>query len=130
MEITLRELNAARLGWRQLANVPKAPKVAHKIMKYLKSNIDPELKIIAEYQESLIKELANNEEGDPEGIVPETPEHKEFIKRWDEFLDTKIKVKRCSTITMDKLIDGICVNKETVISEAMLMSIEDFFKSK
>ncbi len=123
-QFTLAAILAAENGWNALAGMPKTPKVAYTLMKYFKRVYTPEVQLIVEYRNDLIKELVP--EG-AEGIEQGTPEFEAFGERFSQYLNTSIDLEPVD-LTMDELVDAISATETNTITDGALMSVEPFFK--
>ncbi len=111
-------------GWAELSTMPKTPKVAYTLMKYVKTVITPEMEVITEHRNELIKTL-----GKGDSIEPNTPAFDKFQTQFTEYLATDSDIKPID-LTMDQLIDALSSHKDNAITDGTLMLVEPFFKTE
>lgn len=128
VKVTLSRLFASREQWAKLARIPKSPKIAFKLARFMKRVLEENWQIIEDQRNEYIKQFSTSGEDETPGIDGKAHPEKlqEFMDTFDEYLKTEIEVKKID-MTMDELIDSMESNKGTVIDELVLMEIEDFF---
>jgi hypothetical protein len=112
-------------AWKHLASMRMSPKVAYRILKYLKL-IDAEYEIIEKQRVALIRELAKVEDGADAKIDPNTPEMAEYVRRFSEILEVSSGLGQFSFSLNDVLAD-ISEDKNNSLSVQELALLEPFF---
>lgn len=128
LKISLGRILGGRDQWGKLASIPKSPKMAYTIAKYIKRVISENLELINTQNNEYIAQFSTAKDGESASVDPERDPKKfaAFMKVRDEYLKTEIEVPRIE-MTMDELITAIASNKGALVDESMLMEIEDFF---
>lgn len=118
-------------AWRSLSAVKKPPKLAYRLMKYTKL-VSAEIKDCEEQRAKYVCEIAGVEFGTEDGaqtfLLPGTPQHDEFMAKFQAFLDTESDLLPVP-ISMEALIDSLG-DQGNVISETDLANLEPFFVEK
>jgi len=131
IKVTLGRLFAAKDQWAKLAKIPKSPKIAFKIAKFMRRVLEEHWQIIEEQRNQYIIQFSTSPESEPPGVDGKKDPKKlqAFVETFNEYLGTEIEIKKID-VKFEELIDAMEANKGTVIDELVLMEIEDFFLSE
>ena len=117
-----------RPAWEALAELKKPPKLAYRLMKYLRK-LNTELAACEEGRQSCVHLVAGTT---PPAIVllsPDTPEFQVFLGKFNEFLLDESDLEPVG-ISMDDLIDALDAQTGNLLTERQLLLLEPFFTAK
>lgn len=90
---------------KKLSNLPMEPKVAYKILKYIKL-VQNEFEIIERQRVSLVHELTGTEPGSNATIELNTVEHLAYVTRFGQFLENESDLSKLD-MPFDLLLESI-----------------------
>lgn len=119
----------AREAFGRLAQLRKPPKLAYRLLKYLRK-INVELDLCETQRQKCVYEAAGENLGATDiNLSPGTPEFDAFIAKFNEFLATDSDLEPLD-LGMDALIDGLDSEPGNAMSENDLALLEPFFVVK
>jgi len=113
-------------SWQKLAAINMKPKLAYKILKYVKL-VFAEQEIIEKQRVALIREITGTKDGEDAKIEPNTPEFIQYMNRFNEVLVTETTLGQCDSY-FDEVMDAVDEKNESLTVTDLAM-LEPFFKS-
>ncbi len=113
-------------SWKKLSSVNLKPKIAYKILKYMKL-VNDEYEIAEKQRVSLVREITNTTDGQDAKIEPGSSELVEYVGRFNEIMAQESSLEQVD-LKFEEVIDALD-GKDDVLSIADLANLELFFAS-
>ena len=126
--IRLMDVWNGREAWTALSELKKPPKLAYRLMKYMKK-FNAELEAAEAGCQAAIYEAAGVEPPALVSIGAETPEYAVFLDKFNAFLRDPSDLETVG-ISMDELIDGLSADAANRLTERQLALLEPFFTER
>ncbi len=112
--------------WKKLAAIQMKPKLAYKILKYVKK-VFAENDVIEKQRINMVYEITGTAPGADAKIEPNTPEFETYFKRLNEILAVEIGLEKID-LKFEDVIESVD-EKDESLSVSDLATLEEFFVS-
>ncbi len=123
----LGEIFQAMESWKKLSAVPMKPSLGYRLLKYTKL-VSAEYEVAEKQRVELIREISGTKEGQDAKIEPDTPEFKEYVKRFQEVLTVETALKQVD-VKFDRVMKAVG-EIDGVLTVTDLATLEPFFKDE
>ena len=111
-------------AWNKLSSVNMKPKLAYKLLKYM-ALVSAEHAIAEKQRVALIHEITNTKEGEDAKIEPDTPEHREYVSRFNEVILTESTLEQLQ-MDFEEVVNAVDEKDESLTVSDLAM-LEPFF---
>jgi hypothetical protein len=112
-------------SWQALASVKMEPKIAYRIMKYIRKIVS-EYEIIDKQRIALIHEITDTKESEPAKIEPDTQQFFDYLSRFNEVLSIDSDLEPVE-LYLNEVLEAIYPNQEVSLSPQDMLLLEPFF---